>query len=266
VWGDDGSENNFFSSLLALQLYAEHGYASELDLEKLKRRTQFCTGVSFDAFMDLRLLDETPGTLPDNREFDSPANPSKFLLWQDILIGLFDKQVAGLDLPLHYTRLEDTLRRHKLGFPAWASLFEVPEKLCAVLKLKSDLGLRLKIAYDERNHAALKKIANDDIPELTQRVAALRHAHRSQWFATYKPFGWEVLDLRYGGVQARLESARARLLDFLEGRVACLEELEAERLTFDGRQRPQPGVSVGFCNQYARIATAGLYSLVWPPV
>jgi len=266
LWADDGAENNLFSALLALQLYAEHGYARELEMDKLRRRVQFCTGVEFDAFMDLKYLDETPGTLPGNCEFVSPANPSKFLLWQDVLIGLFDKHIEGLDMSAHYTQLEEKLRIHKDNHPAWASLFDVPQKLCAVLQNKSDLGLRIKAAYDRGDRSTLGKIATEEIPELVRRVRALRLAHRAQWLSTYKPFGWEVLDIRYGGILARLESAADRLSDFVQGRVGCIEELEAERLAFDGRKRPQPGVSVGFCNQYTRIATPGLFSLIWPPI
>src|SRR5258706_1275205 len=266
LWADDGAENNLFSALLALQLYAEHGYARELEMDKLRRRVQFCTGVEFDAFMDLKYLDETPGTLPDNREFASPANPSKFLLWQDPLIGLFDKHIERLDMAGHYASLEDKLCSHKDNNPAWASLFDVPQKLCAVLQKKSDLGLRIKAAYDYGDRSTLDVIATQEIPELIGRVRALRLAHRSQWLSTYNPFGWEVLDIRYGGILARLESAADRLSDFVQGRVECIEELEAERLAFDGRKRPQPGVSVGFCNQYTRIATPGLFSLIWPPI
>ncbi len=266
LWADDGAENNLFSALLALQLYAEHGYADELDMDKLRRRVQFCTGVEFDAFADLKYLDETPGTLPDNREFASPANPSKFLLWQDVLIGLFDKHIEGLDMSAHYAQLEEKLHSHKDKHPAWASLFDVPEKLCAVLVKKSDLGLRIKAAYDREDRPTLDLMAREEIPELIRRVRTLRIAHRSQWMSTYKPFGWEVLDIRYGGILARLESAADRLSDFVLGRVGCIEELEAERLAFDGRKRPQPGVGVGFCNQYTRIATPGLFSLIWPPI
>lgn len=266
LWGDDGSEGNPFTALLAMQLYAEHAYADELDLEKLKRRVRFCTDVDFDAFIDLKYLDETPGTLPDNCEFDSPANPSKFLLWQDTLLGLFDYQAQGLALPAHYAQLEEKLRRHKQNFPAWAFIFDVPEKLCAVLKMKSDLGLRIKSAYDRADRAPLAQIATEEIPEIIRRVRALRQAHRTQWFAINKPFGWEVIDIRYGGVLARLESAAERLDDFVHGHVERIEELEQERLPFDGLARPQPNVSVGFCNQYMRIVTPGLFSLIWPPI
>lgn len=47
----------------------------------------------------------------------------------------------------------------------------------------------------------------------------------------YKPFGWEVLDLRYGGLLARLESMHKRLVAYLDPEdpsVTRIEELEVE--------------------------------------
>lgn len=44
-----------------------------------------------------------------------------------------------------------------------------------------------------------------------------------------KPFGWEVLELRYGGLRARLETMHVRLMAFLDSddvSVTRLEELE----------------------------------------
>ena len=52
------------------------------------------------------------------------------------------------------------------------------------------------------------------------------------WFADAKPFGYELLDIRLGGVKTRLESCCRRLRSFLEGRVENLEELEQERLPY----------------------------------
>ncbi|WP_331000799.1 beta-N-acetylhexosaminidase [Radiobacillus kanasensis] len=100
LWGDDGYENNFFTALLGLQMYAEHAYSKELDKEKLRERVKFCTGMAEETFLLLNELDETPGVEPGNMV---QTNPSKFLLWQDVLIGLFDKHIEGLDLHGHYS-------------------------------------------------------------------------------------------------------------------------------------------------------------------
>lgn len=51
------------------------------------------------------------------------------------------------------------------------------------------------------------------------------------WMAMYKPFGWEVLDLRYGGLRARLETMHRRLVAYLDpadSSVTRVEELEVE--------------------------------------
>jgi len=181
-------------------------------------------------------------------------------------MGLFDKHIGGLELVQHYTQLEERLRKHRNENPDWAFIFETPEKLCSVLRLKSDLGLRVKAAYAQKDYHTLAQIVKNELPDLARCVNELRLAHRTQWFATYKPFGWEVLDIRYGGLLARIDSVIKRLTDYVEGQIDHIEELEEERLYFDGIQRSQANVGLGFCNQYHRIVTAGLFSFLWPPL
>ncbi len=57
-----------------------------------------------------------------------------------------------------------------------------------------------------------------------------KHALKEQWFAENKCFGYEVLDIRLGGLMERLKSCAARMTDYAEGKIACLEELEEIRL------------------------------------
>lgn len=49
---------------------------------------------------------------------------------------------------------------------------------------------------------------------------------------TYRPFGLEVLEQRYGGQRARLSTLHDRLRELIEGRVNCIEELEDEPVRF----------------------------------
>jgi hexosaminidase len=252
MWGDNGSETNFFSSILGLQLYAEHGYNSELDVEKLKSRFKFCTGGDFDAFWNISRVDMIPGT--EKERVTAPSNPSKPLLYQDILIGLFDKNAEGLNLNSYYSELGKELASDRKNNPLWDFVFEVPEKLCSVLSIKSEIGITLKNLYGKGDKEGMAEIAAKVLPGLYERVNELRKAHRKQWLSTYKPFGWEVLDIRYGGVLARIDSSIERITDYIEGRIDKIEELEQERLYFDGTKR-QEGV-VGRINQYVLIPTA----------
>ena len=44
-------------------------------------------------------------------------------------------------------------------------------------------------------------------------VEALRLAHKALWYATYKSLGWDIMDLRYGGLLIRIQT--------------CIEQIEA---------------------------------------
>lgn len=254
LWGDDGFENNVLTALLGLQYYAEHAYAEELDEAKLRERVKFCTGIDEAAYLLLSDLDTPPGVAEDN---EKQTNPSKFMLWQDVLLGLFDKHIEGLDMKSYYEALEQKIHavrddRNELDY-----IFDVPEKLTRVLALKATLGVELKAAYDNQDEVLLSKIANAIIPEVIERVRALRKAHRHQWLKTLKPFGWEVIDIRYGGLLTRLDTATERINDYLNKQIDSIEELEQERLYFGPEMEDSTGL--GWNSFYTRMATPNAF-------
>ncbi|OAK75775.1 beta-N-acetylhexosaminidase [Lederbergia galactosidilytica] len=259
LWGDDGYENNPFNALLGLQLYAEHAYSVEVNMEKFRDRVKFCTGLEEDFFMLLNALDTPPGVEENNKE---QTNPSKFLLWQDPLLGLFDKHIEGYNVQNYYERLSLEIKSIRNHGETLDYLFDVPEKLSTVLSLKADVGIRIKKAYDEKDIKGLNRLAEEELPEISARLEDLRMAHRNQWFKINKPFGWEVIDIRYGGLKNRIDTTVARINDFVEERIEHIEELEQERLYF------VPGVeestSLGWCSYYYRIASPNVFFHVLP--
>lgn len=254
MWGDDGGETNLFASLPGLQLFAEHGYSLVVDESQLKSRFALCTGGNYDAFMKLDQLDSKPHDDHLTLQAD-PSNPSKFLLWQDVLLGLFDKQVESKSLNHYYSELGTHIREERENNKAWLDLFDFYEQLCSVLSVKSEIGLALKAAYDGHDTEQLKVLTHNTLPDLRDRVSSLHMIHRQLWMSTYKPFGWEILDIRYGGVLTRIDTAMDRLAGFLSGAVDRIEELEEERLFFDG-PFDGPSTSLGFSNSYSRIVSA----------
>ncbi|MCM0649977.1 beta-N-acetylhexosaminidase [Clostridium swellfunianum] len=249
LWGDNGAETNVFTALLGLQLFAEHGYSKDISMKKLRERFEFCTKGKYDAFMDLSCID----TLPELKS--DIANPSKYLLWQDILIGLFDKHVEGLDLKKYYSNTEEIMLRHVDDNKEWGFVFNMPAKLCSVLKIKSTLGVEIKKFYDLKDVEALQNISQNTLPELYNKINDLRLSHREQWLYTCKPFGWEVIDIRYGGTLARINTAIDRLNQYVKGDIDNIEELEEERLFFNHGDMPLEQ-GFGSCNLYHRIVSA----------
>ncbi|WP_068613266.1 beta-N-acetylhexosaminidase [Paenibacillus tuaregi] len=262
MWGDDGNEGNPFAALLGLQLYAEHAYSEQKPTQdQLAERVKFCTGIDMETFLQLKDLDEVPGSEPNNSK---QSNPSKFLLYQDVLLGLFDKQIEGLELNSHYADLEQRIHSRRNPEAALDYLFEMPEKLAAVLKQKSEFGIALKRAYDAKDAGTLRAMAVNGLPAIAETVRELRAAHRTQWLRMFKPFGWEVIDIRYGGVLTRLDTAAVRITDYVEGRIPRIEELEQERLVYSTANRFNHK-GVGWCSYYYRMASPNVFYHVLNP-
>ncbi len=178
-------------------------------------------------------MDDVPCSNPENRW---PPNPSKYLLWQDPLEGLYDGDLRGLGLDEHYGKTAERLEAdmEEAGEEGW--FLQVPLLLAKVLHVKTALGERLHLHYKDKDRAALQKDA-EQLEVLLDRVNELRIAHRKQWMTTCSPFGWSRLELRYGGLTARIETACHRLGRYLDGSLSELPELEAARYEKDRRGR-----------------------------
>lgn len=246
IWGDNGTESDILANLLGLMLFAEHGYAKEFDEEKFRRRFEFCCDACYDDFYALRLLDETPGCAKGNLE---QVNPAKYLMWQDLLAGLFDYHIAGLPLEKHYGNLAKVLNRAAKAGP-YQDMFAFYAQTAKVLSMKSELGLRITDAYRRGDRTALERQLAA-IEALQGEAEELRRRHKAVWFARYKALGWEVMDMRYGSLLIRLRSAAEEIGDYLAGRLPRLEELEEERRSFNGKE----GL-VRHANWYGRMVSA----------
>lgn len=251
MWGDNGAETPMMTALPVLQLFAEHSYYESFSEGHLHRRFHFCMGADFNDFMLFNQLDETPGVAKNNLQ---TSNPSKLLLWQDILIGLYDANIKNLPLNKHYTELTAKLEKAAERNTNWNLLFDFYKQLSHVLSVKAELGRHLKEVYVNQDRGKLQNML-PAIEDVKNRVDTLRKAHRKLWFSSNKPFGWEVIEIRYGGVLARIDTVIYRLHQYIEGEISKIGELEEERLYFEGPYPMSEG-SLGR-NLYHRIVTAG---------
>ena len=108
---------------------------------------------------------------------------------------------------------------HRLLFPA---------QLAKVLGLKCELRRNLVRAYRAKNKKRLKLLAAGDLKTLRVEVDQLWKCHRTMWLEAYKPFGWEAIEERYGGLRARLQSLSERLHQYQKGDVDSIPEFETK--------------------------------------
>lgn len=247
LWGDDGAETPLISSLLGLQLFAEYQFHETPSLADIKVRFMRFHQLEADDFFLLSDFDQTPGVPKDNPH---GAHPSKLALYQDLLFGLYDETLAAQPLKTHYQQLAKDLQQITTSSDT-ASMFQFYQQLAVVLALKVDFGHSLVQAYQKKDRHALQQ----HITRAQQLHAELQHlyqAHRSLWFEWYKPFGFEIIDLRYGALTKRIQTTIWRLENYLAGTIPSLPELESPRLPFD---EPYPAPS-GF----GRNLFQGIYS------
>jgi hypothetical protein len=245
IWGDNAPEGNHFSSLLGIQLYAEHCFSEVVDKVMWYSRFEFCAKCNPKAFEDLKLFDMPCGI----KEPDTIVNYnfSKYLLWQDPLLGLFDANIAELDLKTHYEKLANSMKVHAVSNPEYKMFFEFYEAAAVALSVKADLGVTLRKLY--KNGGKLDDIRTNIVSAITV-IKNLHRIHRDFWFLVNNPMGWEILDNRYGALLSRLETALVRFEQYFDGMITNIPELEEPRLYYNGRETMPQEL------EYTRIVSA----------
>ncbi len=229
MWGDDGNESSFFISWPCAQLYAELNFYDHVDDKRLSKRFNTCTGMIYEDFVIAEKINNPCGITTRKED-----NPPKYLLYQDISMGLFDYYVKP-GFNAYYVGLAEELRSCAAHNEKTEYIFSNLAALCDVLAVKSELGVQLKAAYDAGDKAFLKKTADTILPELCEKLTAFRNTFYRQWITENKIIGYEVMDLRLGGVLQRAKTVRERLQDYCDGKLTVLEEFCEERLPFDGQ-------------------------------
>lgn len=247
AWGDNGAECSAFSILPVLQLYAEYCYRRTLDEEEVAQRLSECTGIQYHDFMLLDLPNLTPDNPAPGR---LAAGPAKYLFYQDILIGLFDSHVERASYPGHYRKCAELLKEAAGRAGSYAYIFDNLASLCEVLEIKCTLGIELKEAYDNKDEEGLRETVRK-CGMLLECVERFHGTMRAQWYQENKAFGFEVIDIRIGGLKERIRTAQWSVERYLEKKCSRLEELECERL-LQGKQGPLP------YKHWADIVTAGI--------
>ncbi len=169
---------------------------------------------------------------PGKKKLAIQYNPSKYFLYQDIMLGYYDDQYKP-KYKKAYEEYAALLKQAASESEKYGYIYDLLSKLSGLLTLKIDLGVKLRKAYKAGNKAALRR----GVGQIKKALKALDEFHeavRVQWFTECRPFGYEVLDGRLGWVKARMESAKERVALYLKGEITVIEEFEKDILPFDG--------------------------------
>ena len=155
---------------------------------------------------------------------------------------------AGANYAVYSRQLRETAKKsRKYGY-----VFDAAAKLCDVMEIKYELGLRTRKAYEAGDKEALLQLAQNEYVKVERRIRAYGQAFQKQWFLDNKPHGFDVQDHRLGALIYRTEACRRRILDYTSGKIDRIEELDEQLLPFGKK-----GESINV-NRGSLYATANL--------
>ena len=226
LWGDDGGETSHFAQLATLLYLAEYAKGNE-DLDSIKAKCKRILGVDYDDMVAMGDIDQ--GFKMGKNAY--VVNPSKHMLYSDYFNDFLDCSVDP-EKTAHFADCAKRLHAAAKKSRRYGYLFDSLAKLCDVHAIKYDLGLRTRRAYEAKDMDALRRLAEYDYKEVERRLRLFHAALQKQWFTENKPCGFDIQDLRLGGIIQRTISCRARILDYVNGKIDSIQELDEPLLSW----------------------------------
>ncbi len=231
IWSNDNAECDLFANLYGLSFFAELCYDNNASDEKLARRFEASTGGVARAFYEMSFYHNSFTEKDDYAPRFHDRFLGKPLFWQDIMEGLFDTHLYKKKMSDHYAKAAANMKG--LDRSQWGYLYDFACKVFDYLAVKTLIAENLVPAYRADDRKMLEQIASVLLPRLKEKTIAVHEAHKTMWFAHNKVIGWQNLDIRYGGVAARCDTAKMLLENYLSGSLPGLEELDEPRLHKD---------------------------------
>lgn len=224
MWGDDGAECSRFSQLPGLFYLSEYAKGNT-DEESIKAKFKKLIGIDFDEFMN---IDCPNDVVPYEGR---PRNPSKYMLYSDYFNDFLDytvKEGAGEKYVGFAEQLHATAKKsRKYGY-----VFDSAAKLCDVMAIKYELGLRTRKAYEAGDKAELERLAKNEYVRVEKLIRVYAKAFEKQWYTDNKPHGFDVQHHQLGALIYRTEACRSRILDYVNGKIEKIDELEEKLLPY----------------------------------
>ncbi|MBI4977571.1 MAG: hypothetical protein HZC28_08820 [Spirochaetes bacterium] len=215
LWSDDGGFWALDSAFAGLAYVAEHCYNDSVDMDCLARRFNAVTGSDLAAHRCASAINDPLAVCS--------------VMWDDPLLNIYLRHVDNEDgsrlskSAAAYAEtaqsLESVSGDRAAGDLGHAAL------VARVLAQKTGLAARLFQAWNKKERQDIEAV-RALIPPLVTDLEALAASFRRQWLSTCKPFGLEVLQIRFAGLAARYRELDLRLNEFAEEKIREIPELD----------------------------------------
>lgn len=185
-------------------------------------------------------------------------NPSKTILYEDNLMGLFIKMFDEVKLKKRYELLAKNLRSilDDSEDLEEEQIFEYYQLLAEILSQKAGITEQIQKSYLKKEFKIMESISENELKRIEELTEVLRNKRQRIWMDEYKPFGYEILDIRFAGVAVRAKSAANRLTQYIRGEIDCIPEVEEKILPYKTTEMLEKELLHGYY-MWEKIISAG---------
>jgi hypothetical protein len=246
MWGDNGAYCEYDSSLAGLAWAADLSYGGGGSDDEVSPLFEAVCGGSYKD--QLTACDMQPRI---DWEDGKMRCFTSLMIWEDPMLGLYWREFRHFDENIwEFIRKELAGTREKLAGSvdnreagdighAW--------NICDFLVKKIDFRSALLAAYEKRDRKALTELKDRGVPEVNAAMEKMAASFRRQWLKRNKPFGLEIMQVRFGGQIARYNEIAVRIDELLSGVVDSIPELEIKLDKPSGQIDCRYGRSISGC-------------------
>lgn len=223
-WGDNGSSASIFSILPTLFAVANFSF-----YQGNKKIDYLFKDIFKISFKDFLYVDKV-NNVTINDPLNAKNNISRIYLYNDLLLGTYNSLIDKDQISTYKVikkKLNKLSKNNSFNY-IFKTLFE----FCRVLILKVEIMDELRIAYQDNNKEKLN--------EILIKLNKLRTTFDKFYFALYEQYhleakgnGFDVIDIRLGGVLQRIKTTIRKINDYLKYGTK-IDELEEIMLDFYG--------------------------------
>lgn len=227
LWPDNGNDCSYFNALPGL--FVASKLIDDIKEEDINHEDfKEIVGLDFKKYLVLDKLNISFY----NQDLKQVNVTCKSLLYNDLFLGWKDYELEKI-LPIDYKsiviELDETIPF--ISNPDVKLRFIKLRHLANCLSYKYDLGIKTRLYYKNRDYKSLKKL----IPiyeEVLSTLLDFRSAFYDEWMKENKPHGWDVQEIRLGGLYFRVQNCKNRLLDLINHKIDKIEELDETLLKY----------------------------------
>ena len=227
IFGDDGATNCFDSTLFGyFYLTSRIWTPAQPDLGIYRRFEAIC-GSSARAQL---LASQLTLTLPESGDKPEMVVSPHPLVWDDPLLAIMlddcERRRPGFTAETIkcYRRIAAQLRRYESENSAGSIAHAI--NICRLMAVRLELRAGLEKAYFSHDRKALARVRGKLLPVAIAAARDFIDSYRKMWMYANKPFGFEVITGRNGGMLLRLQEVGLRIDEYLGGNAEALTELD----------------------------------------